>query len=314
MGEAFDKSKPSTFIVYLDANNLYRWAMSQPLLVGGFQWVTEVELNDWKPFSSQDGVGCWLTYDSEYPKELHDLHNNYPLALENIIPKGSKVQKLIPNLYNKIKYSAHYEALKLYESLGMKITKIYSGIKFKEEPWLKRYIDLNTGLRMKATNEFEKAFFKLMNNSVFGKTMENIENRVDVRLVTSEKQLVKLSAQPNYDRFRIFDENLTKEQPNYDKNLSAVHMTKTKLTYNKPIYLGACILNLSKTLMYDFHYNYIKPKYGDRAKLLFTDTDSLAYEIKTNNFYTDIVDYVCRRALFCKSQVNFCLTMISPTD
>src|SRR5688572_20951784 len=154
----------------------------------------------------------------------------------------------------------------------------------EEDAWLKKYIDLNTDLRTKATNDFEKDFFKLMNNSVFGKTMECIENRVDVRLVCDEKEAIKLAAKCNYDRRTIFDENLL-----------AIHMKKTKLFYNKPIYLGMCILDLSKTLMYDFHYNYIKSKYGDRAKLLFTDTDSLAYEIKTEDFYADIANDVRSR-------------------
>jgi len=111
--------------------------------------------------------------------------------------------------------------------------------------------------------------------------MENIENRVDVRLVSDVKEALKLAAKPNYDSRTIFDENLI-----------AVHMKKTKLVYNKPIYLGMCILDLSKTLMYEFHYNYIKKKYGDSAMLLFTDTDSLAYEIKTDDFYNDIKDDV----------------------
>ena len=136
---------------------------------------------------------------------------------------------------------------------------------------------MNTNLRTKATNNFEKDFFKLMNNSVFGKTMENIENHVDVRLVCEEREGTKLAAKPNYDRCTIFDENLV-----------AIHMKKTKLLYNKPIYLGMCILDLSKTLMYEFHYNYIKKKYGEKAKLLFTDTDSLMYSIKTEDFYEDI--------------------------
>ena len=211
--------------------------------------------------------------DLQYPRELHDLHNDYPLAPENITPESSTVPKLIPNLNDKVKYIVHYENLKLYESLGLKITKIHRGIKFEESAWLKKYIDLNTDLRTKATNDFEKDFFKLMNNSVFGKTMESIENRVDVRLVCDEKEAIKLTAKPNYDGRTIFDENLI-----------AIHMKKTKLFYNKPIYLGMTILDVSKTLMYKFHYNYIKTKYGDRAKLLFTDTDSLAYEIKTEIF------------------------------
>ena len=132
--------------------------------------------------------------------------------------------KLIPNLSNKTKYVVHYENLKLYESLGLKITKIHKGISFEEEDWLKKYIDLNTILRTKATNDFEKNFFKLMSNSVFGKTMENIEKRVDIKLVTNEKEALKLSAKVNYDRCTIFDENLI-----------AVHMRKTRLYYEKPI-------------------------------------------------------------------------------
>jgi len=148
--------------------------------------------------------------------------------------------------------------------MGLTIGKINRGIRFEESEWLN--IDLNTSLRTKAANDFEKYFFKLMNNSVFGKTMENIENRIDVRLVTDEKKATSLAAKPNYDSRTIFDENLI-----------AIHMKRTKLLYNKPIYLGMCILDISKTHMYDFHYNYIKAKYDEAAKLLFTDTDSLCY-------------------------------------
>jgi len=243
--------------------------MIKPLPTHGFRWMNEAELANW------ENVPCIVEVDLEYPTELHDLHNCYPLAPESI--KIGHVKKLIPNLNNKTKYVVHYENLKLYERLGLKITKIHRGITFEESPWLKKYIDLNTELRSKAKNDFEKDFFKLMNNSVFGKTMENIRNRVDVRLVTSEKEAIKLAAKPNYDHCTIFDENLV-----------AIHMRKIKLKFNKPVYLGMCILDLSKTLMYDFHYNYIKAKYGDKAKLLFTDTDSLAYEIETDDFYQDI--------------------------
>ena len=171
----------------------------------------------------------------------------------------------------------HHEALKQYDSSGLKITKIHRGIKFEESAWLKPYIDLNTSIRAKATSDFEKDFFKLMNKGVFRKTMENIRSRVDVRLVTNEDQARKLISKPNFQHRTIFCEDLT-----------AIHMNKTKLLFNKPVYLGMCILDLSKTLMYDFHYNYIKPQYSDRAKLLFTDTDSLIYEIETEDFYRDI--------------------------
>ena len=269
MGDEYDDKRATKYITYLDANNLYGWAMCKPLPTRDFKWMDDDELTSWKKHA------CLLEVDLEYPKELHDLHNDYPLAPERLVL--GKVEKLVPNLNDKIKYVIHYENLKLYESLGLKITKIHRGIKFEESTWLKQYIDLNTDLRSKANNEFEKDFFKLMNNSVFGKTMENIRNRVDIRLVNSEKKAMKLAAKPNFKHCNIFDENLV-----------AIHMKKTKLVFNKPVYLGMCILDLSKTLMYDFHYNYIKNKFNDKATLLFTDTDSLAYEIETEDFYKDI--------------------------
>ena len=170
MGKDFDPKELEKFLVYLDANNLYGWAISKPLPTKGFKWMTEHELQDWKNHS------CILEVELEYPKKLHDLHNEYPLAPERI--KVNNVEKLIPNLNDKEKYVLHHDNLKQYESLGLKITKIHRGIKFEESPWLKTYIDHNTNLRANAKNEFEKNFFKLMNNAVFGKTMENIRNHV----------------------------------------------------------------------------------------------------------------------------------------
>ena len=265
----YDPDQPTKFISYLDANNLYGWAMCKPLPTKGFRWMNREELKDWK------SMPCILEVDLEYPEHLHDLHNDYPLAPERVTV--NKVEKLIPNLNDKKNYVIHHETLKLYLSLGLKLTKIHRGITFEESAWLKPYIDLNTDLRAKAQNDFEKDFFKLMNNSVFGKTMENIRNRVDIRLVTRVSQAKKLTCKPNYQHHTIFS-----------KKLAAVHMKKVSLKFNKPVYLGMSILDLSKTLMYDFNYNYIKPKYGDSAKLLFTDTDSLAYEIQTEDFYRDI--------------------------
>ena len=270
MGNNFDSSKPSKYIQNLDANNLYGWAMSKPLPTHGFEWMNVNELKTWENYP------CILEVDLEYPISLHDLHNDYPLAPEYI--KINKVDKLIPNLRNKKKYVIHYENLKQYLNLGLKLTKIHRGIKFKESKWLEKYIDKNTKLRAAVKeNEFKKDFFKLMNNSVFGKTMENIRNRVDIKLVTDKIKAEKLAVKPNFKHCNIFSENLV-----------SIHMKKTKLFFNKPVYLGMCILDLSKTLMYDFHYNYIKKKYGDKAKLLFTDTDSLMYEIQTEDFYKDI--------------------------
>lgn len=208
---------PSKFISYIDANNLYGWAMSQKLPTGKFKWMEKEELENWREWA------CILEVDLKYDKELHDLHNDYPLAPENIKLPGSTVQKLIPNLKDKEKYVVHHETLRLYESLGLRVTKVHRGIKFCQSAWLKKYIDLNTKLRTEAKNDFEKDFFKLMNNSVFGKTMENIDNRIDFKLVCDKKVATKLVAQPNYDRTTIFDENLI-----------GIHMKKKKcITINQ---------------------------------------------------------------------------------
>ena len=277
--KGYNKNKLSKFLMYLDANNLYGCVMSEKLPTHGFKWLTSGEME--KLFNNQivqvwDRIPCILEVDLEYPKELHDSHNDYPLCPERVkCDKG--VEKLIPNLRDKTKYVIHYKNLMQCLNLGMKLKKIHQGIKFVESAWLKPYIDMNTKLRTQAKNNFEKDFFKLMNNSVFGKTMENIRNRVDVKLVNTEEKFKKLVAKPNFKSRKIFSENLI-----------SVHMKKTSLTMNKPVYLGMCILELSKTIMFEFHYKYIKPKYGNNAKLLFTDTDSFLYEIQTEDFYKDI--------------------------
>ena len=134
--------------------------------------------------------------------------------------------------------------------------------------WL--YIDMNTKLRKEAKNEFEKDFFKLMNNSVFGKTMENVRNHRDIKLVMTDKKRNKLVSEPNYHTTKLFSENLL-----------ATEMKKTKVKMNKPVYLGMSILDISKTLMSEFWYDYIKPKYGDRAEIFYMDTDSFIIHIKT---------------------------------
>ena len=289
----YDEKASSKYIMYLDANNLYGWAMSQYLPTGGFKWLSEKEVNLSK-FDDEFEKGLILEVDLEYPKELHDLHNDYPLAAEKIKVtenmlspfckkiaekfgvKIGLVEKLVPTLFNKERYVLHYRNLQLYLSLGLKLTKIHRALEFDQSPWLKTYIDFNTKKRAGAKNSFEKDFFKLMNNSVFGKTMENLRKRQDIKLVTDEKQLLKWSSKPSFINCKIFNEDLV-----------AIHKTKTTSTLNRPAYVGMCILDLSKTLMYDFHYNYIKSKYGDKARLLFTDTDSLTYEIEADDVYQD---------------------------
>ena len=237
-----------------------------------------------------------LEVDLEYPKELHELHNDYPLAAkkmkvtkEILSPYCKNIQeqfgisigqvaKLIPTLSSKKNYVLHYRNLQLYLSLGLKLRKVYRVLEFDQSPWLAQYINFNTQKRMNAKNAFEKDFFKLLNNSVFGKTMENIRKRVDVRLVTDQKKLSKLVSKPTFVNSKILNEDLV-----------AVHKIKETLTLDRPAYVGMCILDLSKTLMCDCHYNYIKSRYNNKAELLFTDTDSLCYEMRTNNYLTIVI-------------------------
>ena len=279
----YDPEKKSTFIQYLDANNLYGWAMSQNLPTHGFKWMKDItlekvdEILDKTNYSmSNNGKkGYIFEVDLEYPKNLWEKHNDYPLAPENIKVNG--VEKLICHFKPRKNYVVHYRNLRLYLEMGMKITAVHRGISFYQSPWMEPYIRKNTELRKTAANSFEKDFFKLMNNSVFGKTIENIRKGQNIHLVDNRKKALKLSSRPNFDRCTIFDSNLI-----------AVHMKKTEVYFNKPVYVGQSILDLSKTLMFDFHYNYIKKKYGKKSELLFTDTDSLMYEIKTKDFYKDI--------------------------
>jgi DNA polymerase type B, organellar and viral len=195
MGDLYDPSKPVSYIKYLDANNLYGWAMNQLLPVRNFVWIDvlpDIEDNITAIKNcSKNGRGSMLEVDLEYPKHLHDSHNDYPLAPEHLnirrISSSAYTTKLVPNLMDKTKYICHYRNLLQYISLGLKVTKIHRILQFDEEPVMRSYIMLNTNMRKQADkqgNKFGVEFFKLMNNSVFGKTMENIENRVDIRLVS----------------------------------------------------------------------------------------------------------------------------------
>ena len=280
--EEYNEKAPSKYIMYLDANNLYSWAMSQYLPTGNFKWMTDKEIIkiDLAKYKENGKKGLILEVDLEYAIELHDLHNDYPVASEklnvsnNMLSEYCKtiaekynisiglVRKLIPMLKDKKEYVLNYRNLQIYMALGLKVNKVHRVIEFDQSPWRKQYIDFNTEKWKHAKNSFEKDFFKLMNNSVFGKTMENLRKRVDVKLVTTYKKVDELTSKPTYVSGKIFNENLM-----------AVHKIKETLTLNRPAYVGMCILDLSKTLMYDFHFNYIKKRYGDRAKLLFTDTD-----------------------------------------
>ena len=241
----------------------------------GFKWIDVNKSKAMKLLEKKDtNQGFIFEVDLDYPEELWESHYDYPLAPEKI--KIDNVEKLVCSFLPKKHYVVHYKNWKQYLQEGMILKKVHRGIKFYQSPWMEPYIRKNTDLRKLANNAFEKDFFKLMNNSVFGKTIENIRKRQNVVIVDNKQLANKLSSKPNFERVTIFDENLI-----------ACDMKKTEVYFNKPIFVGQAILDLSKTLMFDFHYNYIRKKYGDKAELLFTDTDSLMYLIQTQDVYKD---------------------------
>ena len=232
--------------------------------------------------SKKDKRGYLLEVDVKYPKELHENHNELPFLAEKM--KIKRVEKLVPNLKCKKRYMVHIKELDQTLKHGLRLKKVHRVIKFQQSRWMKAYIMLNTRLRKDAKNESETDFFKLMNNSIFGKTMENIRNHKDMKLVTSDKKYLKYVMKPNF-----------KDGHPFSKHLFAVEMGKREITMNKPVYLGQAILDLSKTLMYEFHYDYMRPNYGNKVKLCYMDTDSFVYEIETEDFYKDIENNVEKR-------------------
>ena len=270
--------------MYLDANNSYGWAMSQKLPIDGLRWVEDLsQFNEGfiKNYDENSYIGYFLKVDVEYLKELFNLHKDLPFLTK--IEKINRCKKLVCSTKDKEKYAVHIRALKQALNHGLKLKKVHRVIQFIQKEWLKPYIDMNTKLRKEAKNDFEKDFFKLMNNSVFGKTMENVRNYRDIKLVTTDKGRKRLVSEP-YDH----------THKNFLEHLMAIEMKKTKVKVTKPKCLVMSILDISKSLMYEFWYDYIKPKYGDRTKLCYMDTDSFVFYIETKDFDKDIAGYVER--------------------
>ena len=273
----FNKEIISTVLLYLDANNLYGWAMCEKRPIGEFKLIDPKEYTEEKIKSYDDNsnTGAILKVDIEYLKELHKLHKDLPFLCER--RRLNKASKLVTTLDDKKEYIVHISTLKQTLNHDLILKQVHNILEFKQRAWMKPYIDKNTELRSESKNDFEK-HFKLMNNSVYGKTMENVRKQRDINLVTTNSEKRKLVSEPNYHTCKQFSENFM-----------AIEMKKTKILMNKPVYVGQAVLDISKTLMYEFWYDYIIPKYDDKVTLCCMDTDSFIFHIKTDVLYEDIM-------------------------
>ena len=286
----YDSSKPKTWLRYDDANNLYGWAMSQCLPVRGFLWG---EASAWTAQRvtqlADDGKqGAFLCVDLEYPDEIHEAHNDFPLCPERMeVPKewlsgyqlgllGDKkyapCEKLVPNLRNKSQYWVHYRNLKFALRQGLRLTRVHKVLEFEQEAWMEPYIAFNTRMRAAVDTEFEKDLYKLKNNAVFGKTMENLRARRDIQaLRVQSRAFTRWVADPSYQARRTIVPN----------QLVIAERSKKKIVLNKPVYVGVAVLELSKLWMQQFWYDELKPRFGRDISLCYTDTDSLVYQIES---------------------------------
>ena len=230
-------------------------------------------MKNYNDYNEESDEGCFLEVD------IQSVNNDLPFLPERM--KIKKVEKLVANLHDKTEYIIHirYSNQALNHRLVLK--KVHRVIKFNQNAWLKPCIDMNTDLSKKVKDDFEKEFFKLINNSVFGKTMENVRKHRDIKLAIIERRRNYLIPEPNYHTTKFFT-----------KHLLAKEMKKTEILMIKPVYLGLSILKLSKILMYEFWHDYVKPKYGKKSKLCFMDTDSFIIYIKIYDIYKDIAEDV----------------------
>ena len=281
-------------------NNLYGHAMSQYLPYGGFKWIKNTNETINRILNQKDDSlhGYFLEADLDYPENVQRDHSDYPLApkkgkikREWLSPYSLKnanefdiktgiINKLTPNVMTKNNYVVHYRNLKHYLSKGLILKKVHKILEFKQSARMKPYIDFNTPpsppptpqnkQKKEATNEADKNHFKLLNNAVYDKTMENMRKRIKLRIIKEEKDLIKYVSRPTYINHDIFG-----------KRLVAVHERKELLTLNKPIYVGCTVSELSKLEMYKFHYDFMKDNV-DIFNSIFTDTDSFVYETSKN--------------------------------
>lgn len=276
-----------SYLVDLDMNSNYGAAMGESMPIGDFKWLDKQSVDRITKesiFEMDDdaSIGYVLEVDIDYPKDFHDTHRDLPCCPRNMIPPGGKFPKLIASVYDIKNYVIHYRHLKFVLRLGLPLVKVHRVISFRQSKWLANYIEYNAIQRSLSTSESEKIFFKLMINAIYGKTLENVDKRREVKIANSWQSRLKhkgaraLVASPYFHSISVFD-----------NQTSAVQMKKSMVTYDKPIYLGFVILEEAKRKMYDFHYNYMLKKFKT-INLAYTDTDSFIYQIFTEDFYSDI--------------------------
>jgi hypothetical protein len=281
MGVKYEKDKPNTYLLYLDENSLYAWAMKNPLPLKNYQWCYNMSVGTILELVKDPTVGCIIEVDLIYDRDLHDKHKDYPLCAERKCPPNAKCKKLLLTLHDKEKYVIHHRMFEFVLRHGLKVKAIHRVLRFTQSPWLEPFIDLNTVHRTEAKNDFEKNLYKLCSNAIFGKTMEDKRNRCDFKLKSKwegRHGIKNLIARPNFKKTTIFSEDLV-----------AVETSKMEILMDKPIIIGMAVLEISKLLMYQFHYDYMKPRFDDKCQIMYTDTDSFIYEFfNIDDIYDEI--------------------------
>lgn len=317
----YDPSKPHSYILALDIVNLYGYAMSQFLPYGDFYWLSLEEINNFDVLTipQNNDKGFILEVDLEIPESEHDRLNDLPLAPEHLkitremlSPYAEKLctkfglqntfpsKKLAPNFYPKTHYIVHYLTLQFYLKQGLKLTKIHKILMFSQKPWLREYIDFNNSKRMACNTQSEKLFFKKLNNSFYGKCLQNVRKRISVKGALTIEACKKYLASPALDYFEPLNESLT-----------LFKMKQTNLRLDKPIYIGFTVLEISKLRLYELYFSYFKKIYDSKCTLLYTDTDSLYLYIETPNIQRDIqhnFTNIMDLSNFEKSHPLFCET------
>ena len=296
--KTFNPKEETSYLAYWDCVNLYGYCMSKPLPIRNFRFLTPEETTKFNVMNvnKNSSTGYILEVDLLYPPHLHELHNDFPLAPEKRkikpedwspwlesttehygLKKKAGAEKLITSFHEKKNYVTHFATLQLYIELGMQLTRVHKVLAFEQSPWIKEYIKFNSDKRKAAKSKFEQDLFKLLTNSIFGKTLQDAMKKIDFKLTTNKRQFLALTSKPTFKEFMIINDGL-----------AGVHLKQTKVLFDKQISVGFTVLELAKRHMYKFHYKFIKPMYGQDVDLCLTDTDSLLYHVRTKDIYADM--------------------------